>query len=165
MAKMMRGVVCPPQEEAYIAEIPNEYTYLRKIVDGPIECVYPFMDKGNGFGIGLVCNEEAKLRGKPLSREIRFEGTDYRDIIAGTFLIVGLTRENFGSLSPAQAEKYRQMFLNPEIFIRTEHTIIAVPVSASIRDEVEKIKAERPASAVNEQIKYAPRDMKPFRKG
>ncbi len=164
MAKMMRVVVCPPQEEAYIAEIPNEYSYLTKVVDGPIECVYPFRDKGNGYGIGLVCNEEGKLRGMPLSREIKFEGTDYRDIIAGTFLIVGMTRESFGSLSPAQAEKYRQKFLDPEIFIRTEHAIIAIPVGASIREEVERIKAERPASAVNEQIKYAPKDMKPFRR-
>lgn len=160
MAKMMRVVVCPPQEEAYITEIPNEYTYIRKIVDGPIECVYPFKDKGNGYGVGLVCNEEGKLRGMRLSREVKFEGSDYRDIIAGTFLVVGLTRDNFGSLSPAQAEKYRRMFQDPEIFIRTGDEIIAIPVGESIRAEVERIKAERPASAVNEQIKYAPKDMK-----
>ena len=158
MKKMMRVVVCPPQAEAYITEIPNEYNYIRKIVDGPIECVYPFKDRGNGYGIGLVCNEEGKLRGMPLSREIRYEGSNYRDIIAGTFLVVGLTRENFGSLSPAQAEKYRKIFQDPEIFIRTDQTIIAIPVSTSIREEVEKIKAARPVPAVNEQIKYAPNE-------
>lgn len=164
MKKMMRVVVCPPQAEAYITEIPNEYNYIRKIVDGPIECVYPFKDRGNGYGIGLVCNEEGKLRGMPLSREIRYEGSNYRDIIAGTFLVVGLTRENFGSLSPVQAEKYRRMFRDPEIFIRTDQAIIAVPVSHSIREEVEKIKAERTVPAVNEQIKYAPDDKRLFGK-
>ncbi len=111
-----------------------------------------------------VCNEEGKLRGMPLSREIRYEGSNYRDIIAGTFLVVGLTRENFGSLSPAQAEKYRKIFQNPEIFIKTDQTIIAIPVSTSIREEVEKIKAARPVQAVNEQIKYASDDKRLFGK-
>ncbi len=160
MKMMMRVVVCPPQAEAYITEIPNEYNYIRKIVDGPIECVYPFKDSGTG----LVCNEEGKIRGMPLCREIKYEGNDYRDIIAGTFLVVGLTRDNFGSLSPSKAEKYRKMFQEPEIFIRTGQTIIAVPVSHSIREEVEKIKAERPVSAVNEQIRYAPDDKRQFGK-
>ena len=126
--------------------------------------MYPFKDRGNGYGIGLVCNEEGKLRGMPLSREIRYEGSNYRDIIAGTFLVVGLTRENFGSLSPAQAEKYRKIFQDPESFIRTDQTIIAIPVSTSIREEVEKIKAARPVQAVNEQIKYAPDDKRLFGK-
>ena len=157
MAKMMRVVVCVPDKEAYITEIPNDYNYLRKILDGPIECTYPFTEK-----VGIICNDEGKLRGMRLNREIRYEGTDYRDIIAGTFLIVGLTRDNFGSLTPAQAEKYRKIFECPEVFMKLGETIVAVPMSRSVREEIEKIKSGRPASAVNEDMKYG--DDKPFGK-
>lgn len=36
------------------------------------------------------------------------------DIIFGTFLIVGLTEENFGSLSEKQIETYLKMYSEPE---------------------------------------------------
>lgn len=48
----------------------------------------------------IVCNEEAKLEGLPLNRALRDEDGDIYDIVAGTFMVVGLTEDSFGSLTP-----------------------------------------------------------------
>lgn len=40
------------------------------------------------------------------------------DIIAGVFLITGLTEADFGSLSPELLTKYEKMFHQPERFWR-----------------------------------------------
>lgn len=42
------------------------------------------------------------------------------DIIHGTFFITGLSRDNFSSISDKLAEKFREMFQYPELYVRTE---------------------------------------------
>lgn len=39
------------------------------------------------------------------------------DIIVGTFLIVGLTEDDFGELLPEFVEKYEKMFHQPRKFV------------------------------------------------
>lgn len=70
-----------------------------------------------------VCHEEGKLIGLPLNRSLE----DY-DIIAGTFIIVGLSEDDFCSLTPEQTEKYRQKYETPEAFIRIGRSIISMPI-------------------------------------
>lgn len=60
------------------------------MVGGCIEAVYPFDDP-----VAIVCNEEAKLEGLPLNRALRDEDGDIYDIVAGTFMVVGLTGRQF----------------------------------------------------------------------
>ena len=38
------------------------------------------------------------------------------DAIAGTFLVVGLTEDDFTSLTPEQIEKFKEKYQSPEIF-------------------------------------------------
>ena len=63
-----------------------------------------------------VCNEEGKLLHLPPCRALYDESGELYDIVAGTFLVVGLGYEDFASLSPELAEKYLARFQRPELF-------------------------------------------------
>ena len=49
-----------------------------------------------------VWNESGKINGLPLNRAIYTEDGDMQDIYAGDFLVVGLTEDDFGSLTSEQ---------------------------------------------------------------
>ena len=65
------------------------------------------------------------------------------DIIAGTFLVVGLGDENFTSLSDDMQKKYADMFKDPEQFIRINNEIVAIPVKPSIKRQLNQAKKEQ----------------------
>ena len=90
---------------------------------GDIAASYPFSDP-----VGLVCNDEGKLIGLELNRGLRDEEGNLYDIMAGTFLVVGLGEEDFTSLPPDLAQKYTEHFKQPEQFINLNGQIIALPV-------------------------------------
>ena len=50
------------------------------------------------------------------------------DVMAGTFLVVGLSEDSFTSLTPEQVQKYTEHFKQPEQFISLNGQIIALPV-------------------------------------
>ncbi len=85
---------------------------LQEAVKGPIQAVYPYEDD-----VALICNEEGKISGLTLNRALRDETGDIYDVIAGDFLLTGLTPDDFGSLSSDLADKYEQLFYYPEEFI------------------------------------------------
>lgn len=114
----MNALIIEPEKTPRIADIENDLKTLQSIVGGYIEIVYPFDDT-----VALVCHEEGKLIGLPLNRSLE----DY-DIIAGTFIIVGLNEDDFCSLTPEQTEKYRQKYETPEAFIRIGRSIISMPI-------------------------------------
>ena len=64
----------------------------------------------------------------PLNRALRDEDGNVCDVIAGPFLITGLTEEDFGSLSCALTKKYYDMFYCPEVFMRVDGRIVALRV-------------------------------------
>ena len=102
-------------------------------VDGDIEAVYPFEDS-----VGVICNEEGKLRGLPANRALRDEDGHIYDVIAGSFLVVGLGEEDFCSLSAEQIDKFEALFHQPEAFVKMGHSITAIPIPDSVlqaRDE------------------------------
>ena len=90
---------------------------------GDIATAYPFSDP-----VGLVCNDEGKLIGLELNRGLRDEHGEIYDIMAGTFLVVGLSEDSFTSLTPEQVQKYTEHFKQPEQFISLNGQIIALPV-------------------------------------
>lgn len=55
------------------------------------------------------------------------EGQIY-DILAGDFLITGLTEDDFGSLTPEQMQKFEKMFHQPEMFVKMGRSLMALPV-------------------------------------
>lgn len=75
-----------------------------------------------------VCNDEGKLIGLELNRGLRDEHGEIYDVMAGTFLVVGLSEDSFTSLTPEQVQKYTEHFKQPEQFISLNGQIIALPV-------------------------------------
>ena len=65
-----------------------------------------------------LCAGLAKSSDKPL-----FTGS-----IAGTFLVVGLGEEDFASLTPEMAQKYEQLFHQPEAFLKLGNRLLVLPV-------------------------------------
>ena len=119
----MTVLVVEPRKEPYVKEIDPGLHALQAEVGGGIGAAYPFSDP-----VALVCNDEGKLIGLDLNRGLRDENGEIYDIMAGTFLVVGLGEEDFTSLSPELAQKYTEHFRQPEQFISLGGQIIAVPV-------------------------------------
>jgi len=82
-----------------------------------------------------VCNDEGKLQGLPLNRALRDESGEIYDIVAGTFAIVGLTDDSFGSLDGDLAIKYANLFKQPEQFAKLGDRIIAIPMISEEQKE------------------------------
>ena len=124
MEDMIRAIVARPGKPAVAQEIDGSLEGLQSIVQGPIQCLYPYDDQ-----IGIVCNDEAKLVGMPLNRALRSEAGEIYDVIAGNMIIVGLSEDDFQSLSPDQELKYMDMFKNPERFEYIAGKLQAIPIS------------------------------------
>lgn len=109
--EMMTVLVVEPMKVPYVKNIPNELEDLQQAVGGDIEMTYPFEDE-----VGILLNGNGKFEGLPLNRALYDDRGQIYDAIAGTFLVVGLTEEDFTSLTPGQIEKYKEKYQSPEIF-------------------------------------------------
>ena len=116
-------LVVEPMKEPYVKEIDPGLHALQAEVGGDIAASYPFDDP-----VGLVLNDEGKLIGLDLNRSLRDEHGEIYDIVAGTFLVVGLESESFASLSPDMIQKYTEQFKRPELFASINGQIVSVPV-------------------------------------
>ena len=109
--EMMTVLVVEPMKAPYVKHIPNELEDLQQAVGGDIEMTYPFDDK-----VGILLNGNGKFEGLPLNRALYDDRGQVYDAIAGTFLVVGLTEDDFTSLTPEQIEKFKEKYQSPEIF-------------------------------------------------
>ena len=129
--------------------IGTELDALQSAVGGDIEVTYPFADE-----VAIVLNEEGKLLGLPLNRAARTEEGDMYDIYSGDFLVVGLTEDSFGSLTPEMMDKYEKLFHQPEMFVRMGRSIMALPLP----DDMVKPAAEQTVKPSERQNSAADRD-------
>ena len=122
----MRILLIAPGTKPRVVNIEHTLTAMQELVGGTIQAIYPFADK-----VALVCNDEGKLLGLPLNRAVRDPATgQILDIIAGSFFICGLGKEDFASLTDEQVQRYAQMFCRPEIFIHGEDQLVILQVEA-----------------------------------
>ena len=118
----------------YVKEIDSGLESLQHEVGGCIEAIYPYEDP-----VALVCNEEGKLEGLPLNRALRDEDGDIYDVVAGTFMVVGLTDDSFGSLTVEQMQKFSDLFKVPEQFVKLGDKIVAIPMISKEQQKQESI--------------------------
>ncbi len=109
----------PPVEKT----IQSGLQSLQHEVGGYIECVYPFEDD-----VVLIVNEEGKINGLPLNRSLRDDEGEIYDVIAGSFIVAGITEDSFCSLDGELCAKYSNLFKYPEIFVSIDGKIAALPV-------------------------------------
>ena len=136
------------QPNAYPKKISvgTELEDLQAMVGGDIEVTYPFEDE-----VAIILNESGKINGLPLNRAIYTEDGDMQDIYAGDFLVVGLTEDDFGSLTSEQMQKFEEKFHQPQMFVRMGRSIMAI----SVPDDMVK-KMEEKAAKSQEKSKPAP---------
>ena len=147
----IKVLLVEPEERPKVVEIGTELEDLQHAVGGDIEVVYPFEDR-----VGLIVNEEGKLIGLPLNRALRDENNEVYDIIAGSFLVAGLTEDNFGSLTEEQISKFEGLFHQPETFVKMGRSIMAIPVP-------EEVLQMRDAVRAKEEMGEKPRHKMPER--
>ena len=109
--EMMTVLVVEPMKAPYVKSIPNELEDLQQAVGGDIEMTYPFEDE-----VGILLNGNGKFEGLPLNRALYDDRGQVYDAIAGTFLVVGLTEDDFTSLTLEQIEKFKEKYQSPEVF-------------------------------------------------
>ena len=130
----IKVLIVEPEKEPYVKEIDSGLESLQHEVDGDIEAFYPTADE-----VAFICNEEGKIIGLPLNRAVRGDDGEMIDIIAGTFMIVGLGEGNFSSLDEKMIEKYSDKFKSPELFARVNGKIHVIPMNnAPEKDTPEK---------------------------
>lgn len=101
---LMQVVYVEPHRKPFVSEIEHTLDAEQKAVGGLIEIVY------NEDGTAIICNEEGKLIGLDGNRRIG----NGSSIIAGSFFVVGLTEDDFCSLTDEEAQKYMERFSEPE---------------------------------------------------
>ena len=127
-------LVVEPEKKPYVKDISPGLYSLQHEVGGYIQAVYPFAEP-----VALICDEEAKLTGKPLNRALRDADGDIYDIVAGKFFIVGLGEEDFASLHPDHIKKFSELYKTPELFIRMNGKLVVIPM------EEERSKTKKPS--------------------
>lgn len=126
-------------------KIGSDLDDLREAVDGDIECTYPFEDE-----VGIILNECGKLLGLPLNRAMCTDDGEVYDIYAGPFLVVGLTEDNFGSLSPELMEKFEAKFHQPEMFVKMGKGMMVLPIPE------ESMKVKEHSKGLEQKVKTSP---------
>ncbi len=144
-----------PNAHPRVVEITTRLDDLQQAVGGDIQAIYPFDDN-----VSLIMNEEGKINGLPLNRALRDENHEVYDIIAGSFLVTGLTEDDFGSLSKEQISKYEDMFHQPETFIKMGRSIMAIPIPDETLNARKAAEAKGP-----EEIGAKPKRKKPEHDG
>ena len=139
----MTVLVVEPDKKPYVKEIPSGLESLQHEVGGSIQAVYPFAEP-----VAVICNEEGKLEGLPLNRALRDEDGEIYDIVAGTFLVTGLTDDSFGSLSPDLLRQFMTEFKMPEQFAKIGDRIVAIPMISE--EQQKQTVLEEKSSIVNE---------------
>ena len=142
-ADTMTVLLVEPNKYPEVKEIGTDLESLQQAVGGNIEVTYPFEDN-----VGLVVNEEGKINGMPLNRAVRDEDGGVTDIVAGSFLVVGLIEDSFGSLTQEQIGKFEQEFHQPEAFVKMGKGVMAIPIPDDVVKEMDKERDRGPKEKV-----------------
>ena len=138
-------LVVEPEKKPYAKEISSGLSSLQHEVGGYIQAVYPYEEP-----VAIICDEEAKLKGSELNRVLRDEDGKIYDVVAGTFLIVGLGEDDFTSLTPEHMKQFKEKFDTPEMFMKINGKLVVLPME-------ERAKAKKPS--VLQKLKEAQADL------
>lgn len=128
-------LIVKPYLRPYGATICPSLRSMQDIVGGCIQVVHDGLLKDDAV---IVCNAGGKLacvecmdciRGLPANRALRDSRSKVKDVICGTFIVVGTAGEDFTSLTPRQFADWTDRFLYCEQMIYFDDKIVAVPIA------------------------------------
>ena len=119
----MKILVVKPGCKPVVMECDGTLKTMQSLVGGFIQAIYPFREE-----VALICNEEGHLLCLPMNRGLRDEEGNLYDIVCGTFLICGVSGEDFASLTDAQLHQYAEVYATPEVFLNLGGRIIILPM-------------------------------------
>lgn len=137
--EMMNVIIVEPEKRPYLKSIQTGLEALQKSVSGYIEAIYPFDDP-----VALIANEEGKINGMQYNRALRDEDNNIYDIVAGTFIIVGLGDEDFTSVPDELVDKYLKKYEQPELFTNIGGKITVMPMLYEKKESVLDKLAQKP---------------------
>jgi len=126
---LIKVLVVEPEKTPYVKEIEPTLSSYQAEVGGYIQAIYPFDDP-----VAIICNEEGKLNGLDLNRALRDEDGVIYDIVAGTFLVVGLSEDDFASLDDGLIKQFSEKYKTPEMFVAFNGKIMVLPMTESCKD-------------------------------
>ena len=145
---LIKVLVVEPEQTPYVKEIEPSLTSYQAEVGGYIQAIYPFDDP-----VAIICNEEGKLNGLDLNRALRNEDGVIYDIVAGTFLVVGLGEEDFASLDDEHIQQFSRRFKTPEMFVSFNGKIIVPPMTEEgIQKQRTKVDKVRKNAVAHKQM-------------
>ena len=119
--KMMNVLVVEAGKKAVVTEIEDTLDTMQAIVGGYIDVTYPFPDP-----VGIILNDEGIYNDACLpNRFVAQEGT-ISGILCGTFIVAGLYKENFRSLTKKEMEYYLHYYNEdngPQFYIQAGEKI------------------------------------------
>ncbi len=121
-SQRIEALLIKPSQEPVLIQVKTDLESLQSCVEGNIEVVHPYDDEN----VAYICNEEGKVNGLPLNRTLYDSNNNMYDIIAGNFIVVGLTEDDFTSLTPELAEKYSKIFQYVEDFVDIGGKILTI---------------------------------------
>lgn len=124
-------IMVEPGKEARMMSIGDDLESMQRAVGGYIEEYMPYEDD-----IAIICNEEGKINGLPLNREIKDEQGCVMDIIAGPFFMAyaPIESESFLSMPDDMKDKYFEKVKDPQKFVMTRSGIKSVPFNHEKHD-------------------------------
>jgi len=145
---MIKVLVVEPEKTPYVKEIEPKLAAYQAEVGGYIQAIYPFDEP-----VAIICNEEGKLNGLDLNRALRNEDGVIYDIVAGTFLVVGLGEDDFASLDDEQIKKFSEKYKTPEMFVAFNGKIIVPPMTEEgIQKQRTKVDKVRKNAVAHKQM-------------
>lgn len=144
-AEIIDCLLIKPGQYPVAVKLDTSLETLQDAVGGDIEVVYPFEEQ-----VGIIVNEEGKINHLPLNRPLYDDNGELYDILAGNILIVGLTEDNFGSLTPEQMKHYEEMFHQPQTFVKLGKGILSIPVM----DDAMSEKAGKPVHDAMQRMNH-----------
>lgn len=103
------AVFVEPMKKPTVISVDTSVEGLESIIGGYPEISKPFDDP-----VVLVTDESGKLKGLTKNRCIFDDGGQLKDIVAGSFLILGDSSQGMDNLSEELIEKYKNKFIHGE---------------------------------------------------
>lgn len=120
----MKILVVEPCKHPEVRDIDGSLKSMHEIIGSGVHATHPFDDS-----VDVVTTDMGQLIEQPMNRVLRDDDGRVDDVLCGTFLICGVSDEDYISLTDEQIKRYTQLFYVPEVFLYIGDRIMVLQVS------------------------------------